>query len=322
MLPAQMNPMSSPDGMTLRPSRSRKHPLRHKAEQALLRLVLPLLLRSVRRRSLASLRRTAGRIAALIWRSGVRRRMMLNNLRRAFPTATEEELNHIARLSIVNICKTMAELVKMRWMTDDELKALFTIEGVENLEAAFARGKGVLLITAHFGNWELCGGLLSVLGYPMNVIARDASQDYTRDLVNDARRSKGVKVFGRWDAREILRAIKNGECVAILPDQHAAEAAVRVTFLGRPADTATGPIMFARRTGAAIIPGFIYRQPDDHFLLRLLPEVVPVETDDRDADLITNVQCLNDIIGAQILQHPEQWLWLHNRWKADPDNAV
>jgi KDO2-lipid IV(A) lauroyltransferase len=308
--------------MPSHPSPSKKHPLRHKAEQFLLRLVLPLILRSVRRRSLASLRRTAERIAALIWHLGVRRRLMERNLRRALPDASDEEIRRIARLSVVNICKTMAELVKMRWMTGDEVKELITLEGREHLDAALAKGKGVLLITAHYGNWELCGGLLAVLGYPMNVIARDASQDYTRDLVNDARRSKGVKVFGRWDARELLRALKNGECVAILPDQHAAEAAVRVTFLGRPADTATGPITFARRTGAAIVPGFTERLPDDHFVVRLLPEFTPVDTGDRDADLLTNVQRLNDVIGEHILQHPEQWLWLHNRWKADPDNAV
>lgn len=288
----------------------------------MLRLLLPLFLRSVRRRSLASLRRTAERLAGLLWFLRVRRRLMIRNLRRVFPQATEREIHRIARLSVVNICKTMAELVKMRWMTEEEIKALMTLEGREYLDAAMAKGKGVLVITAHFGNWELSGGLLSLLGYPMNVIARDASQDYTRDLVNEARRSKGVKIFGRWDARELLRALKNGECVAILPDQHAAEAAVRVTFLGRPADTATGPIVFARRTGAAIVPVFSYRLPDDHFLLRVYPEFVPVDTGDREADLITNVQRLNDLIGEQILQHPEQWLWLHNRWKADPDNGV
>jgi KDO2-lipid IV(A) lauroyltransferase len=228
---------------------------------------------------------------------------------------TAAQRREIRKLCVANISKTMLELIKLHWMSAEDVQRECHVVGREHLDAALALGKGVILVTAHFGNWEYGGALLSVLGYPMNVIARDATDPFTRDLINNARGSKGVRIFGRWDARVLLRALRNNEIVAILPDQHAAEAAVTVEFMGRPADTATGPAIFALRSGAAILPGFASREPNDHIRLELLPALALGRTDDYEADVRAATQLINDVLGDAIRAHPEQWLWLHNRWK-------
>jgi KDO2-lipid IV(A) lauroyltransferase len=247
-----------------------------------------------------------------------RQRLMEANLKAVFgDELTARQRREIRKRSVINICKTMAELIKLQWMSEEDVRREVSIEGEEHLVEARARGKGVIMLTAHFGNWEFGGALLSLMGYRINVIARDATDPFTRDVINKARESKGIKIFGRWDARSLLRALKNNECVAILPDQHAADAPVRVEFLGRPADTATGPATFALRTGAVIVPGFSFRGPDDHITLRASPPLELEVTGDHDSDVVTNTQRINDLIGEQIRAHPEQWLWLHDRWKAE-----
>ncbi len=272
---------------------------------------------------LPALRLAAGALGTLVCSLSFRRRALMDrNLRAAFGDELQAaDRRAIQRASVVNVAKTMAEFLKLPWISDAKLQELVLVEGLEHMDEALAEGRGVLVITAHFGNWELGGALLSVKGYPMNVVARDATDPLIGTLFDRARRSKGTRVFGRWDGRALLRALRDNQLVAILPDQHAAEGAVRATFLGRPADTAVGPATFHLRTGAPIVPVFTYRRPDDRILLRIMPPLRVAPTGDRPADTLAITQLLNDIIGQQIRDNPEQWLWLHNRWKADPDNG-
>jgi Kdo2-lipid IVA lauroyltransferase/acyltransferase len=277
----------------------------------------------LRRWSLPALRRLAvggARVLGVcVWR---RQAMMERNLIAVFgDSLTAADRSRIRWGSIYNIAKTMVETLKLQWMTPDELRAAVSVASTEAIDAALARGRGVIIITAHYGNWEYAGASLALLGYPVNVIARDANDPLTRDLTNHARESMGVRVFGRWDARPLLKALKSNEVVAILPDQHAKDAPVRGTFLGLPADTATGPATFAMRTGATIIPGFAVRGPDDHIEMQVHPPLELVDTGDRDADVATNTQLINDVISAQIRALPDQWLWLHNRWKVPTEGA-
>ncbi|MEN6347243.1 MAG: lysophospholipid acyltransferase family protein [Armatimonadia bacterium] len=302
-------------------SKRKKNPVRRALEQAVVRCILGALVISIRHRSLTSVRKLATRFAGVL--SALvpkRQRMMERNLQAVFgPSLTPERNREIRRQSIVNICKTMGEMFKMQWMTPEELREQVTVVGTEHIDAGLARGKGVVIITAHFGNWEFGGAALALHGYPMNVIARDATSNLAAELTNESRRSKGEKVFGRWDTRQLLRALRENECVAILPDQHAVDAAVRVTFLGLPADSASGPALFALRTGATFVMAFAQRQPDDHFLVTVTPGPEYEDTGDRGSDVRRFTQKLNDLIGEKILHTPEQWLWLHNRWKAPRD---
>ena len=314
-----MRRLTLPTTDALPMTRKQKHPWRRAIEQFFVHWAMVGFGPLIRLLPTRSIRWFAWVFARLVEAVSCRRRRMVDaNIRAALgEDLSAAEVRRIRRSSIVNAAKTIAELLKIRWLTSEQIKGLITLEGAEHLDAALARGKGAIVVTAHFGNWELTGALVSVLGYPLSVIARDANDRLLRELVNQSRQSKGVKVFGRSDARRLLRALAANECVAILPDQHAAEAAVRVRFLGRPADTATGPATFALRTGAAIVPVFSYRLPDDHIHSKLFPSLQVTPTGDRDADVVAITQRINDVIGEQIRQHPEQWLWLHDRWKAD-----
>ncbi len=299
--------------------RKEKGPRRRAIEQFFVRWLARLLVVLVRAASPGGRRRIARCFAGIIrLASWPRRRLVLENISRVLGgTHTPEQQRLILRRSVYNIAKTAVELIALPSMSDDDLKQAISVEGLENLDAALARGHGVIIVTGHFGNWELASALLSVLGYPINVVAREATDAFVDDVINESRSSRGANVFGRWSTRQLLRALKSNECVAILPDQHAKDAPIRLTFLGRPADTAGGPATFALRTGAAIVPVFAPRGPDEHINLTICPPLDIEETDDRAEDVARVSQQINDIIGEQIYKQPEQWLWLHDRWKAE-----
>jgi len=147
------------------------------------------------------------------------------------------------------------------------------------------------------------------------VIARDANEQFAARLINQARQHQGMTVLARENMRDVFRALRDNRCLAILPDQHVAEGGIVVDFLGYPAATAVGPATMAVRTDCAVVPLFGWRRADDTIDGYILPAMDLVRTGDRDHDITENTKLFNQIIGDQIQQHPEQWLWLHNRWK-------
>lgn len=299
--------------------RKPKSPKRRAIEQFFIHIAVALLVIPLKYGSLRSARRLAVCLAHVIatftWH---RQRLMEQNLIAVFgDKLTAKERKRIRRDCTINICKTMVELMKLQWMSAEELISMVNLSGMEHIDNALAKKKGVIMVTAHYGNWEWGGAYVAAMGYPTSVIARDANDPLTRELVNKARESKGIRVYGRADVRELLRALKNNEVIAILPDQHAKDAPVRVKFLGRVADTASGPATLAMRTGAAVVPAFVAREPGDNLVGEILPPIVMQDTGDREADIIANVQRINDVLGDQIRKRPDQWLWLHDRWKAE-----
>ena len=295
----------------------RKRPLKRRMAYLLLHLFILVIAGLVYLLPLGWLRRLATAIAYLICVCVPSRlRLAQENLRKAFGDRfSPAERRRIARQAAVNISKTMIELLKMRHLTPQQVGELVSVRGAEHLRAALDRGKGVILLTAHFGNWEIGGARLVADGFPLVAIARDANEELAARLINQARERHGELVLSREDLRETLRALRNNQCLAILPDQHAARGGIVVEFLGRPAATATGVATLAVRTGCAVVPLFGPRRPDDTIDGYVLPPVELIETGDRDKDIRANTQLFNDIIGEQISKRPEQWLWLHDRWK-------
>ena len=149
----------------------------------------------------------------------------------------------------------------------------------------------------------------------MAVIARDASDAGAASIINQARGGAGVKVFGVDDVLGIVRHLRKNGLLAVLPDQHAATGAVLGEFLGRPAWLAKGPATLALRTGCAIVPGFVVREKGDLLRCRFTDEILPPDEPDRDKAVAIYTQAIMDVIGEAITEHPEQWLWTHNRWK-------
>lgn len=248
-----------------------------------------------------------------------RQRLAVTNLRRAFADRfTPRQYRALARRVTRDICRTLVELIKLPYLSHAQVRDLVSLEGVEHLHAALAHGHGVILLTGHFGNWELLGARLAgAEALPITVIARDSAESSAASLINRARASHGMEVVERENLRGVLRALQANRIVGILPDQHAAAGGIVVDFLGRPAATAVGVATFALRTGCAVVPGFCYREPNGRFRILISPALELHRTGDRERDIRDNTQLFNDVLSEAIRDRPEQWLWLHDRWKAD-----
>lgn len=245
------------------------------------------------------------------------RKMAIANLTRAFPALSEREVTQLARRVFVNFGKSAMEFLRIPTMSPEEVSRRVTLVGEEHLRAAFAPGKGVLMITAHFGNWELMGAKLLQEGYPVDVIARNSELPSTTAIINRIRESTGMRVFDRSELLAAMRGLKANRMLAILPDQHDLEG-IFVDFFGQPAKTAIGTAIIALRTGAMMLPVFTFRQPDDSIRVVFQPPFAAVPTGDRDADARALTQRIISLIEAAIREAPDQWLWFHNRWKSQP----
>lgn len=243
------------------------------------------------------------------------RRVALRNLQRAFPDWTPAQVRATARRVFRNFGVGLAEFFKAPSLTREQIEQRLTVVGLEHLDAAFREGKGVLLITGHFGNWELMARYLCMRGYPIAVIARDADDKGTTELITTLRERSGYKVFPRGSAaRAVLKALRANEAVGILPDQNAGD--VFVEFFGQKAGSVAGPAVFHLRTGAPLVPLFNVRLPGDFHRVEILPPMRFEPTGDAQADYQRVMQALHDVLESYVRRYPDQWLWLHDRWKS------
>jgi len=188
-------------------------------------------------------------------------------------------------------------------------------EGLENFTSAKARGRGVLVATAHLGNWELSAFSHAVMTAPMRVVVRPLDNPKIDALVERYRELSGNRVIRKKEAaREILRALKAGDAVGVLIDQNVtAGEGVFIDFFGVQACAGTAFAKFAHHSGAAVVPGFaLWNEDESRYVLRFYPEVVMT------GDVQEDTQRIHAVLERIIRQHPEQWLWIHRRWKTRP----
>jgi KDO2-lipid IV(A) lauroyltransferase len=208
----------------------------------------------------------------------------------------------VARLSIRNLARCIVEILRFPELGE------IRYEGWENVEAVDG---GIIIATMHFGNWELLGAALAAKGLPLHVLVQPPSQDAFGKLFLEFRAKVGVTTHansGAASLRPVLRALARKEALGLLADQHGEAQEAIVRFFGHPVSAPTGPVFFAKRTGAAILPTFIVRQPDHSHTVHVLPRLVP--TDDVQADM----QALYALYEEFIRRHPDHWLWVHDRW--------
>ncbi len=299
-----------------------KSPLRRKTEQVFIRWLTRSMAWLARALPLRWLHSAGDAIGWLFFHAlGFRRRLALANMQLVL--GDDYDRRACARMllfSVRNMTKTMLELLKLPAMSEEQLVAFAPVRGAEHLAAAAARGNGVIVATPHFGGWEMLAARISQLGHRLSVIARDANDPATADTIRHARQSVGARVLERDELREMLRTLRRGEVIGILPDQHGGDTGIWVSFMGRPASTVTGPAALAYRTGAAIVPGFARRMSDGRIDVCFFPALSLPDTGDSDADVRRATQMINDVLGEEILRHPEQWLWMHNRWRTPPED--
>lgn len=238
-----------------------------------------------------------------------------SNLQMCFPDWTPERIENTIRRAFEHFGKTALRFLRTGRTTDEEILARTHTIGAELLDRALQKGKGVLLISAHLGNWERGAHILALRGYPINVVARDANSARVSEMVNRRRRAQGVEVLSRGNAaRAILECLRRNECVAILPDQNTWE--IYVPFFGLPTGTVSGPAVMHLRTGAPILGAFCVEIDDGGYNMKIVELQMPGLTCDREEDARRIMTAVNQMIEDAIRETPEQWLWMHDRWKS------
>ncbi len=243
------------------------------------------------------------------------------NLTIAFPEKSDREREHILRAMYRNLGWQLAEFCQMSHYTLDRANQFIRYEGLEHYLAARQRAQGVLILTGHLGAWELSSFYHSLAGYPMSMIIRRLDNPLIDRLVNGIRCQHGNRVLHKDDfARGLIAAMRAGETVGVLMDTNMTPPqGVFVNFFGYAACTASGVARVALRTGAAVLPGFLVWEPTEkRYLLHFLPELALVNTGDEDRDAIANTQLFTSTLENIIRRYPEQWLWVHRRWKTRP----
>lgn len=249
------------------------------------------------------------------------RRVGLRNLELAFPSQSKIERERLLRGMYRNLGWQLAEFCRMPGYTLAEAKRFIRYEGLENYLAARDRGKGVLVLTGHIGAWELSSFYHSLAGYPMSMVIRRLDNPFVDRFVNRIRCLHGNRVLHKDDfARGLIAAMRAGATVGVLMDTNMTPPqGVFVDFFGHAACTASGMARVAQRTGAAVVPGFLMWKPSEKkYVLHFLPLLALVDTGDEERDTVANTQLFTDALEDVIRSYPEQWLWVHRRWKTRP----
>jgi KDO2-lipid IV(A) lauroyltransferase len=265
-----------------------------------------------------------GLLLYYVWES--RRTIAVDNVRKSVAlnglsiSGSPEE---VVRESFRNLGRSFVEIVKVYCGTGKGILEKTVIRGIENFEKARAKGKGVILITGHCGNWELLAIMSSFKVAPISVVVRPLNNPYLNTLLMKARSRFGNKVIDKKGAlRAVLAALKGGGIVGILMDQAVLpDEGYVVGFLGRGAWTTKMPALLARKTGAPAVPAFIRRTEHGHEIT-VHPEVNLSSKSGQEEAVKEDTQIFSGFIEEYIRQNPSQWLWIHRRWKRVPQDMV
>ncbi|HEY4486060.1 MAG TPA: HAD-IIIA family hydrolase [Nitrospiria bacterium] len=299
-------------------AKRRNHPVRHRLE-TLLVIILHGIYRLLPRSWGPALGSLLGETAyVLIPR---RRRITLNNLRLAF---NAPDFNHtrVAREAYRSLGKSLMEFLAAVDQDREAMIRSVDVEGASNLEDAVRQGKGIIILGFHYGNWELMNQVHSALGYPTHVVGRALDNPHLNRLINRERERFGSVVLNSKDPsslRQILSALHRKQSVGFLIDQTVlGDRGVYVDFFGRLAYTHKVAALVALKTGAPVIPMFMHREEGGRHRL-VYGEALPlIKTGDREADVLTNTRMMTRVIEEAVRKRPEQWLWMHDRWKKQP----
>lgn len=221
----------------------------------------------------------------------------------------------VVRGSYTNLGRSVAEFLLLPGMRRD-LERRVTVHGEEHLRRALEEGHGVILLTAHFGSWELAAATVAALGFPINAIGAEQRDPRITELVATLREAVGVRTIGKgFDLKGALRCLRRGEILGVLLDQDARSAGVVVPFLGYAASTPYGPVKMAAKLGARVVPLFMVRRQDgQHHDLFLLPPLGEAGGRPFGEDEVASAALCNEVLSAWIRRHPDHWMWLYPRW--------
>ncbi len=259
-----------------------------------------------------------GRIAHRVL--GSRRRLAQDNMRRALANSlTEDQVRENVRKVFINLGCTMIELARYRKVGTDGLKVLVDDTGLEPVREALRGGRGVIVATAHFGNWEMLAAAMAVHGLPIDALALTQQNRLVNDLVQNLRRDMGIRILETpLNARQVFRSLQDNRIVYMAADQHAPAETLVLDFFGRPAAVVRGPALFAVRCKCPIIPMLLRRDESGRLVKVIGDTLYPPASGDEDADVRAMTFHYLTFLEKQIRKWPDQWMWTHNRWKLKP----
>ncbi|MCL2389312.1 MAG: lysophospholipid acyltransferase family protein [Elusimicrobia bacterium] len=248
----------------------------------------------------------------------IRKKLMMESLSYAFPDKTLKERKAILKNVYKHFARTFVEIMFFPVMNSAELKEMMVYENIYLIEQALKKGNGAVVLSAHFGNWELTA-LSFAKRYPLSVIVAEQSNKMVDSLINDVRSFKGFETIYKDNNpfKAVMKALKSNRVVAILADQDASHQGVFVPFFNRLASTAKGPALFALRANCPILCGFGVRQPNGKYIVKF--EEIPhpnTGNQEKDVEIIMAAYMKKLEIAATL--HPEHWFWFHRRWNTKP----
>jgi Kdo2-lipid IVA lauroyltransferase/acyltransferase len=249
------------------------------------------------------------------------RRVGMRNLDIAFPAKDRKEKKRILREVYKNLGRQLGEFCLFPRYSKENVSRIAVYDGFENFAEAEARGKGVIFLTGHFGGWEIGSFFHSLQGHLLNIVIRPLDNPYVDRMVDGYRTLHGNSTFSKQDfARGLLSSMKRGETVGILMDTNMTPPqGAFVDFFGVPACTATGIARVALRTQAAVVPAFtIWDKNQQRYRIRFDPALKLICTGNDEADALANTAAFTKVIENYARKYPEQWLWVHRRWKTRP----
>jgi KDO2-lipid IV(A) lauroyltransferase len=236
------------------------------------------------------------------------------NLKRAL-NLNDQESKKLIKKVYKNLGYDFAEFLMEDNFSAEEIDQMVDFEGLDYLDQALAEGRGVILYTAHLGNWEFLGAVLALKGYKINSIAREQNNSLFDQKINQIRRGIGIGIIPKGLAvRQAFKKLKDNQIVAILGDQDARSTGWKLKFFERDASTYAGAVQFAQRTGAPIVPAFFHRRGWLQHELKCYPPR-KITSDASEADLKTELQSLLKLTEEEIRKEAADWMWLHKRWK-------
>jgi len=253
--------------------------------------------------------------------AGAERRKTIKHLTMVYGREkSRQEIYQMAKAVFVNLGRNVSDAIRVNTFNTNNIDRYIKSQGLENLDRALKKRKGVLAITGHIGNWELMGAYLSIKGYTVNVVGAPIYDPRIDELVVKNRLQSGLKYIARGSAtRDIIRALRRNEIVGLLIDQDTKHVdGVFIEFLGETAYTPVGPVILAIKTGATIVPMAIHFRKDGTHFIQVEKELTLKLSNNQEQERIYNTQLCSNVIEKFIRKFPTQWVWMHERWKTRP----
>ncbi len=248
----------------------------------------------------------------------MRRQVTLDNLHLAFPEKSEKELVDIAVRAYRGFARMIFDYSRLPLLNASTIDKYIETMDTKPIEEKMKQGKGVLMLSGHFGSWEICGSGLSIKGMPLSFLVGEQHNKLVDDEMNRLRMSAGVEIIQMGVAlRGVIKVLRNCKCVAILVDQDAGMDGTFVNFFGKPASTPKGPAAFALKTKAAVfMMSCIKTESGRH---KIVFEEIPVDSPDPDDPVKDITQRYTAVLEKHIRMHPDHYFWMHRRWKTRPE---